>query len=29
LIHGKLKKTFDQQRTLDEKLFESVYANVI
>ena len=29
LIHGKLKKTFDQQRTLDEKLFESVYANVM
>jgi len=29
LIHGKLKKTFDQQRTLDERLFESVYANVM
>jgi hypothetical protein len=29
LIHGKLKKTFDQQRTLDEKLFESVYANIM
>jgi hypothetical protein len=29
LIHGKLKKTFDQQRTLDEKLFEAVYADII
>jgi len=26
LIHGKLKKTFDQQRTLDERLFETIYA---
>ena len=29
LIHGKLKKTFDQQRTLDERLFETIYANAI
>jgi hypothetical protein len=26
LLHGKLKKTFDQQRTLDERLFETIYA---
>ena len=26
LIHGKLKKTFDQQRVLDERLFETIYA---
>lgn len=25
LLHGKLKKTFDQQRTLDERLFETIY----
>jgi hypothetical protein len=23
-----LKKTFDQQRTLDEKLFETIYADI-
>jgi hypothetical protein len=28
LLHGKLKKTFDQQRTLDEKLFETIYADI-
>jgi hypothetical protein len=26
LLHGKLKKTFDQQRNLDEQLFETMYA---
>lgn len=27
LLHGKLKKTFDQQKNLDEKLFETIYAS--
>lgn len=27
LLHGKLKKTFDQQRNIDEKLFETIYAS--
>jgi hypothetical protein len=26
LLHGKLKKTFDQQKNLDEQLFETIYA---
>lgn len=25
LLHGKLKKTFDQQRNIDEQLFETIY----
>lgn len=25
LLHGKLKKSFDQQKNLDEKLFETIY----
>lgn len=29
LLHNKLKKTFDQQRNLDEKIFETIYADAI